>query len=179
MVTESFSLKKRKEKNLLLIIVFNYFSGDYLLNNKNLLRKIDREQNSVWVNDVFLTPKSDSFQSRKPKVSCLTRKQKGMRKKEKSCLSGHLSSQVMVTHDGVLLSQRGWTPDRPWETVNEFLILLCLHVKLLLYLLNFLYLYPRVYPCSSFWFSPPLLWGGNKLLSGLSSLLGLNYNTVV
>lgn len=58
---------------------FNYFSGDYLLNNnKNLLRKIDRKQNSAWINDVFLTPKSYGFQSRKPKVSRLSGMQKEM-----------------------------------------------------------------------------------------------------
>ena len=56
----------------------------------------------------------------------------------------------------------GCTPACRWEVGNEFLVLLCLHVWLLLYLLNCLYLNPRVFSLLLFRFSPPSHWGGSE-----------------
>ena len=59
----------------------------------------------------------------------------------------------------------GWTPACPWEVVNEFLVLLCLHARLLLYLLNCSYLNPWV--LHSFPILPPSLWvRGSEQLRG-------------
>lgn len=65
-----------------------------------------------------------------------------------------LSSQVIVTHDGALLSWRtGLDAPSPGETENEFLILLCLCTWLLLSPLHCLYLKPPnyfiIYSCNS------------------------------
>ena len=49
----------------------------------------------------------------------------------------------------------GWTSAWQWKVVNEFLVLLCLRPWLLLYLLNCLYLNPRVFSLLLFWPSPP------------------------
>ena len=70
----------------------------------------------------------------------------------------------------------GWTPACRWEVVNEFLVLLCLRAQLLFYLLNCLYLNPRVFSLLVFWFSPSHL--GGEWVSGyvvLSCRLGLNH----
>ena len=65
-----------------------------------------------------------------------------------------LSSRVTITRDGALLSWR-WLNRACWrEAVNEFLVWLCLHEWLLLYLLNYLYLNPRVFSLLPFQFSP-------------------------
>ena len=71
----------------------------------------------------------------------------------------------------------GWTPACPWEVVKEFLLLPCLHIELLLYLLNCLYLKPRVFSVLVFLFSPPFLRGervGGWM--GLSCPTGLTHN---
>ena len=72
----------------------------------------------------------------------------------------------------------GWTPACWWEVVNEFLALLCLHMWLLLYLLNCLYLNPCVFSLLLFWFSPPSHWGGERASSCvvLRCRLGLNHD---
>ena len=72
----------------------------------------------------------------------------------------------------------GWTPACRWEVVNEFLVLFCLHAWLLLYLLNCLYLNPRVFSLLPFWFSPPSHRGGEWASSCvvLSCWLGLNHD---
>ena len=54
----------------------------------------------------------------------------------------------------------GWAPACRWEVVNEFLVLLCLRAQLFLYLLNCLYLSPRVFSLLLFRFSPPSQQGG-------------------
>lgn len=51
-----------------------------------------------------------------------------------------LSSWVTVMHDGALLSWEWLNTACPLEALNEFLILPCLHMQLLLSLLNILYL---------------------------------------
>ena len=58
----------------------------------------------------------------------------------------------------------GWTPACWWEVVNEFLILLCLHVQLLLYLLNCLFLKSWVFSLLPFWFSRPTHQGRSEWL---------------
>ena len=49
----------------------------------------------------------------------------------------------------------GRTPACPQEVVNGFLVLLCLLARLLLYLLNCLYLNPPVFSLLLFHLSPP------------------------
>ena len=63
-----------------------------------------------------------------------------------------LSSQVTVTCD---VPGAGWTPACWCEVANEFLVLLCVHEWLLLYLLNCLYLNPLVFSLLPLQFSPP------------------------
>ena len=68
----------------------------------------------------------------------------------------------------------GWTPACRWEVVNEFLVLLCLHAWLLLYLLTCLYLNPRVFSLFLCRFSPPSHQGGvSERLCGASLPAGV------
>ena len=75
-------------------------------------------------------------------MSCLAYKAGGRRRKGGTFRITAIVSQVTVTRDGALLSWRCLKPACRWEVVNEFLVLLCLRVWLLLYLLNCLYLNP-------------------------------------
>lgn len=77
-----------------------------------------------------------------------------------------MSSQVTVTHGEPCFPRNGWISASWWEVENEFLDLLCLCVRLLLYLLNCIYL--------------PHLTGGEGVNSCvlLSCLLCLNPNTL-
>jgi len=54
----------------------------------------------------------------------------------------HLYSKVTFTRDRALLSWKWLNCCLPMGLVNEFLTVLCLHMQLLLYLLNWLYLNP-------------------------------------
>ena len=68
----------------------------------------------------------------------------------------------------------GWTPACQWEAVNEFFLLLCLCSWLLLYLLNYLHLNPRVFSLLPFWVSPQSHWGGvSEQLYGGELLAGV------
>jgi len=78
---------------------------------------------------------------------------------------------------GALRSWRRLNTCLPMEVVNEFLVLLCLHTWLLLYLSNYLDINLQVVSLSSFWFSPPSHWGKRASgYAGLSCQLGLNHN---
>ena len=71
------------------------------------------------------------------------------------CLEGwRLSPQATVRRDGALLARRRLNTCLPMGWANEFLLLLCLHTQLLLYLWNYLCLSARVFPLFPFWLSP-------------------------
>lgn len=70
---------------------------------------------------------------------------------------------VTVTHDGALLSCRWLNPRLPMGSGEWIPCFLCLHVRLLLYLLSYLDLNPGVFSLLSFRFSPPSH-GGNAAL---------------
>ena len=57
--------------------------------------------------------------------------------------------------------------------MNEFLVLLCMPVRLFLYLLNCVYLNPRVYSLLPFRFSPPSQQVGSEQVAAW--WLGLNH----
>lgn len=74
--------------------------------------------------------------------------------------------------------ERGWTPACPWGARNEFLVLLCLYVQLLLFLLSHLCLSPAVFSLLPFKF--PLPSHLTATVSGcmvLGSCMGLIHNT--
>lgn len=49
-----------------------------------------------------------------------------------------LTSQVTVAHDETSFPGSGWASSRWWQVLNEFLVLPCLYVQILLYLVNYL-----------------------------------------
>jgi len=64
-----------------------------------------------------------------------------------------------------LLPVRYETTSWQWEVVNEFLVLLWLHMQLLLFLLNCLYYDPRKFSPSFYFFSPSPVRGEREKVS--------------
>lgn len=78
---------------------------------------------------------------------------------------------------GRCLPGNGWTPARPWQKENEFLVVICSCAQFLLYLLNCLYLKPRVFHlCFSDSLSSPAGWEWASSC-GAWCWLGLNHDT--
>ena len=67
----------------------------------------------------------------------------------------YFSSQETIMHDEPCFPRSDWAPACQCEIMNEFLVLFCWSVHLLLYLVNCLYLSPWVLALLPFWFSSP------------------------
>lgn len=76
--------------------------------------------------------------------------------------------------DEALLSWDSWAPACPWEGMNLFFILLCLHAQLWLYLLSCFCLKPQafsLFPAGEEWARS----NGTELLLGLNHRTSLNF----